>query len=679
MSQGSSKTGFTEAELRQPGHYNIQLSDSESVKTSSTSLVRGQHHAFKKPKLDFQGLSADFAVIALPFTLVVVSFLILHLDGIPVDKETLSQWQNAITVLGTLFPILFAAVFGRLIYQTARWSLERGTALGPLEQLLGSRTVGGALVTQFQLQALNPLAVSLILVWAVSPLGAQSILRMLGSRLDEKTHPSSVVYFDTDAESQPSYNEGATGSSVESNLAFLSYLGIMFGAALLSPKSARIDSMDVWGNVKIPFLNATDNDDWQSVSWSPKLEHYSALVGIPVLNISTGNTTFSLETSYMDLKCYNMTKMELSDIAQYRDFDWPHWDPEGLDNGTWYGFNNTFQDDYRRSWAIASNRFVDQYWYNQTLLKERHKDVLTEVSVARPAIFENETGVEVEPAKIYFQAKLNNAMMHETPGFTAYCDVGQRYVESRVTCQRTSSTSQQNCTVTAQRPSQRRHAPEAITPLSFPAVFRWISKHLPIATGVRNAGTCDLGLQYLDKPDLDTMDNDVSGGFVNVDEELFSLRLSQVLNTYIHLSQMYVRALGSVPTEYDKWVKDKWNVTKPVEVVNLVEVYSVTGLWMGFCIFSCIALSVSGILSVFFTHLASGPDVLGYASTLVRDSRYIKMQPETGQMGGADMTVKMRDMRIRYGFTGQNSKGETWVGVGLQEETKRISDHLAQD
>ncbi|KAI8681698.1 hypothetical protein NCS55_00422400 [Fusarium keratoplasticum] len=678
MSQDNN-AGFTEAELRQPGHYNTRLSDTDSMDSSSTDLGKGQLHAFKKQKLDLQGLSADFAVIVLPFGLVIFSFLVLRLDGISVDKEIFAQWQNAITVLATLFPILFAAIFGRLIYQTARWSLERGTSLGSLEQLMGSRTVGGALLTQFQLRTLNPLAVSLILVWAVSPLGAQSILRMFGSRLDERGHASTVVYFDTDAESQPSHNDGGPS---ESHIEFLSFLGTMFGAALLSPKSIKTDSMDVWGNVKIPFLKSHDNDSWQSVSWSPKLEHHSALVGVPVVNVSMGNTTFSLESSYIDLKCYNLTVIETDDVIQYRDFDWPDWDSPGpFKNGTWYGFNNTFQDEHRRSWAIALNRFVDVYWANRTLLMQRARAMRpsspSEAARTRPAIFANETGIEVKPAKLYFQSILSNALMWDTPGLTAYCDISQKYVESRVTCRRTSSTSQQNCTVTAQRPSQRHHAPEAITPLSFPAVFRWISKYMPLATAVRNSGVCDLALQYMDEPALDTMNNDVSYSLINIDEEMLSLRLSQVLNTYILLGQMYLRAVGSTKTSI--WVKDKWNVTTPVGVVNLVEVYSVTGLWMGFCIFSCIALSASGILSVFFTHLASGPDVLGYASTLVRDSRYIQMPPETGQMGGADMTVEMRDMRVRYGFTGQNSKGQVWVGVGREKETKRIRDYLAQD
>lgn len=45
--------------------------------------------------------------------------------------------------MATVLPIVFASVVGRLMYETARWRLERGASVGSLEQLMGSRTVGG--------------------------------------------------------------------------------------------------------------------------------------------------------------------------------------------------------------------------------------------------------------------------------------------------------------------------------------------------------------------------------------------------------------------------------------------------------------------------------------------------------------------------------------------------------
>ena len=103
--------------------------------------------------------------------------------------------------LATIFPILFAAIMGRLMYQIARWKLEKGATMGTLEQLMGSRTIGSTVLTQIQLRTFNVLAVLLVLVWAFSPLGGQSLLRMLDLRLNTVVHPSAITYFDPDAQS----------------------------------------------------------------------------------------------------------------------------------------------------------------------------------------------------------------------------------------------------------------------------------------------------------------------------------------------------------------------------------------------------------------------------------------------------------------------------------------------
>lgn len=74
--------------------------------------------------------------------------------------------------MATLFPMLYAAIMSRLLYQLARWKLEKSSSLGTLEQLMGSRTLGAALVVHFQLQSFNILAFALFFGWAFSPLGS---------------------------------------------------------------------------------------------------------------------------------------------------------------------------------------------------------------------------------------------------------------------------------------------------------------------------------------------------------------------------------------------------------------------------------------------------------------------------------------------------------------------------
>ena len=77
----------------------------------------------------------------------------------------------------TVFPILYALTAGRLMKAIAAWKIERGADIATLERLLGSRAIGSALITAFQMKSINVLGLALILLWSLSPLGGQASLR----------------------------------------------------------------------------------------------------------------------------------------------------------------------------------------------------------------------------------------------------------------------------------------------------------------------------------------------------------------------------------------------------------------------------------------------------------------------------------------------------------------------
>ncbi|KAJ3461057.1 hypothetical protein MRS44_011924 [Fusarium solani] len=623
--------------------------------------------AFMKETVGWSVWLADFAAIALPTAFVIVAISVLLLDGKPIESLALKRWQNAITALATAFPIIFALIVGRLVYEIARWRLEKGATLGSLEQLIGSRTFGSTVVTLLYHRASKPLSIVLVLVWALSPLGAQSMLRMLESRLEPRVQDSTIIHFDTDAPTKqscmmPSSPDGSAGL-----VAMVSYVKTMFGAVLLSPSTTKLDSMDIWGNVKVPILKSA-SDDWTSISWSAELEHYSAFVGIPITGISVGNKTFHLESSYVDLSCSNITKS--ATFTQDVTFSWRNWNSFPLENGTWYGFNTSSTIDRSSApWAMALDRFVDDFWSGFGVQSHRSKQNM----YCRPALFKNETDIDAGLTRLYFQAMLGSSAAFPLAGLTAYCDVHQRYVESRVTCRPSNIGAQQNCTVTAQRPSQRPHSPDSISHLSIPWVFRYISREIPLTTAPPNSAHPGFILQYLDNPSIGnfTMVQQLSM-FEHVDAGLFSRRLSQVINTYILLSQMFLQATG---VSAESAGTTDWNMVAPAQVSTLIETFSVPRLWIGLCLLSSLMLLICGVLSAILTRLSAGPDILGYASTLIRDSRYIDTPDEVGRMEGADVSRKMGDLRIRYGFVRESPEGQMRSGVGLQEETQPLRLH----
>jgi hypothetical protein len=180
----------------------------------------------------------------------------------------------------------------------------------------------------------------------------------------------------------------------------------------------------------------------------------------------------------------------------------------------------------------------------------------------------------------------------------------------------------------------------------------------------------DIIMQYLNNPDLNAVSNRVVGEdanlFKSITSEQFGRRLAQVINTYLLVGQVYQTAM-----EADSSFNS--NITVPVELGNLVEVYTVHWSWLALFFVSCVILLASGIISIVFAHLAIGPEILGYASSVVRDSKYIDLPLEAGRKEAFEVVKIMGQKRLRYGFMDSVAEdGQPLVGVGLETETGNI-------
>jgi hypothetical protein len=253
-------------------------------------------------------------------------------------------------------------------------------------------------------------------------------------------------------------------------------------------------------------------------------------------------------------------------------------------------------------------------------------------------------------------------------GFKAECHVLQRYVESRVHCSRVDTSSLQNCSVTAQRLSRNKHVSENITSLSWETVWGRVSSMPGLISGGREYA--DSIMLYLDNPLLTPVnDRGVAQEaelFESITLEQFGRRLAQVINTYLLVGQVY-----GIAMEADS--NFKYNITAPVEVGNLVEVYTIDWTWMTLFIVSCVILLASGITGIFFAYLAIGPEILGYASSIVRDSKYIALPAEAGKKDAFEVVKIMGRKRLKYGYVDSIAEeSQPLVGVGLENETRSI-------
>ncbi|KAK1841258.1 hypothetical protein CCHR01_16105 [Colletotrichum chrysophilum] len=389
--------------------------------------------AYRRRNVTAWNFVTDGTVIIFPTIILGLLIAVWRLDGSETHPGSLEAWQNAITVLGTLFPILFASIVGRLMSASARWKLEKGEKLGCLEQLMGSRSVGATIQTLFQL----------------------SELPMIQAVVEEP----------------------------------LSYIATLYTTLVTMPEAIKLSTMDLWGNTKIPILHEEATEDWAVVPNNPGEVQYSSLVGIPIKYDNAGNVTFPIESSHIHLECSNNTRFH-GGVVGSKPLNSGKMQPEAL--------------------AEAAQLFASQ-------------------------------NALVGP--------LRNAQL-------------------------------------------------------------W--SHVASGSSDRNA---------VFEPNITTSEN----------------------------------------------------------ATTFVEEYVVLKQWMGLCVLSSVVLIIAGAVSLVFTHLTYGPEILGYVSTAIRNSEIIKVPRDTDWLDGPDLTKEMAETRVRYGFMHPAVDGAQVVGIGVEENMELMKNFLARD
>jgi hypothetical protein len=175
-----------------------------------------------------------------------------------------------------------------------------------LEQLVGSQNLAGAVERMFMLRRFGIIGTAIVSVWALSPLGGQSSLRILDTTESGVDTLQQLYYFDMNN----------TDVSMLIGASSLSYFGpainALYTASLLAPEKVKSSPRDLWSNVKIPMLeelsgdtSEADGNSWISIDSTDNLT-YASLTGIMIAGLpTTGTANFSFESSYLDLTCSN--------------------------------------------------------------------------------------------------------------------------------------------------------------------------------------------------------------------------------------------------------------------------------------------------------------------------------------------------------------------------------------
>lgn len=569
----------------------------------------------------------------------------------------------------TIFPIAFAAVVGRATKAYASWRLERGVPLGFIEQLLGSQTFFGTLTTQFFMRSYNLVGLGLLLFWCLSPLGGQSSLRIITTSYSPVPSNASILYLNTRAESPFS-----GGGDMRDRLP---QLNALYLSSLMAPESVKTSPMDLWGNVKIPRLvdiqSEPDSNGWRDVS--PANFSYNSLMGVPISGLPVGkNTTFNLESSYFDLEAINATFGPEINIITTGGI------PGENFNGTYFGGNGTASCKKTTvcssSFQIGIDHFANYNWtvgYPEGIMNNSIP-YFGGPEGGGPSQRGNKLVLDERPPHILFQSRFWGDIAGEAGNASSrvFFRLQQIYVESTIKCDAT--TSQPNCSVISIRPSKQPHPPPSITSLSFALAIYNFADSLAGADGLGHEAFSSTTELFIVNPATPLLTDQEDGLRIwEIPLPALSLRLTQIFNAYwqgsINSGSM-VGDMASAPFETDEGPPA--NLTSPAQSTALELTYVCDWAWLSIFLLSTVALLVGAIAGVILDHISIGPDILGYASSLTRDSPYVRLPRGGSTLGGFERARLLRSMEVRLGdVRSESDKG--YVVFGSDGLTGRMT------
>lgn len=528
---------------------------------------------------------------------------------------------------------------------------------------MGSQTVGRALITNVRLWTVSFVTLGLMFLWFLSPIGSQSILRIMSVDRTSLTTNSNITYMST---------RSSTSAGTQAMFGWWSGFVGLFGASLLAPETVKNSTTDIWSNVKVPFYSSLSNLQEDNLGWRAVSEAssnltiiHSAIFGIPVSPLKNGNTSFSLESTYLELSCLNISSQNTKKHGVFID--------PGLisTNGPFRAAANITSTT---PWAIGY--FGD----DQTPLLGNSSVVSLDSIIT---IAQNST----VPAGLLLYQDFTGAKNVTS----IYCTPSQVYVESVVNCTTTPNTVGilPSCSISKQRLSLLPHAPTTLTLLSFTQALLGISGLLPASTAQFNH--IDLLQNYIVNPNSNNFisstqyasDSNQESRFLHLPLPEFSIRLSQVINTFFmgsmlnstsYLTREFspIVSSTSVSKNLDAQLQNVPSVLTTMGADTLIyPTFSMSIAFLTLFILATTAMLLAAIAAAILSRKTKCRQYIGYVSSLFRESDKTEFPRGGVNMDGLERTRSISRLRVRLGDTGDVEGG--WeVGTGVVMRVGRI-------
>ena len=470
------------------------------------------------------------------------------------------------------------------------------------------------------LRSFDLVTIALLLLWSLSPLATQALQRM-SFPSEMYTNATATVWFlDT------SIRNVAFGS-LGPGVPYSSVISRFFEASTLPPGQYQQAYQDPWLRPKIPIIELLDNYtsdpyEWIDASSAVDVMDFSSNYGIPLDEPPLGEAEsyFNVSSSYLHFNCSPFSQISLSQIKSARTSLLP---------------------------VVA----IEGQIYNESYMRIVPQDQ----SNLGQVIYATVAYTDGHP--ILSSPDVDNSEYMQTT-----CSFSQTFVDSKMHCLSTGSVSQNvsssdyaptnnECFVSAMR--NTIPTPDRTQMIDFTDSFIGAAGPLVNSYLYNPKNMTDYGLSGGSRPIYELSNFD------------FTSRLSLLINTYWQL--------GFGPTVQDSGLYHAtaelygYNVQNRTAVV--LSSYPVSGIsigWLSVLFICSTVLLLASIMSMIMDAHTIVPDMLGYASTLARKSKYVDLPKVNSSMSGAERARKLGDHRVMM----QDVKPDAPVGrVALGKAT----------
>ncbi|KAE9368028.1 hypothetical protein N431DRAFT_445092 [Stipitochalara longipes BDJ] len=513
----------------------------------------------------------------------------------------------------TAWPIVFAAILAQTLKAVATYQVERGIRLRTLEQLISSHSVAGALKQPFILRKLNWVTFALLALWALSPLGSQAMQYTTFTRPNIIWDHNTIYYLNTTQE-----NPGLS-SNFEAVNNYSDSMDVLYAAVFQQTSQFKPTAADLWGNPLVPIYERLTESvvaDTITLKLTKKTD-YSSFYGIPLTNIAnddgglSASWNFTMHSSYLYLSCPELTYNTWANIT-----------------------DELLQLDFHTE------------TFNTTMTGSLFMDMIPPKTAAQP-------GSLAFISSCSRNHQDNDQDITDDDYMWAYttCDLSQTFVYSNVSCDNN------NCSViTIQK--EPEHAPVEMQDF-MPEFLKASDTGLSAYPVIGNTSYSITELYLRDK------DNATSPGAGNycdlsaVHADAFTKDLAYLVNTFYSTGFTHDFSAGSIDANETVPILNTTSgklypaylMASALTIQNSTSdvyptIYGIHRPWLWVYICCAMVLLLIGILGIFVESITIAPDILGFASSVARHSRYVKLPKVDGTMSGAERARLMGDSMV---------------------------------